>query len=304
MQTRTLYAGANRLTRHRLVPLDTPVASANARARVRRSACSRWNARWMSWLAGSGSIRSNSESATSLRRIRSNTSPIPAAIWWRAITRARSASAGTRGTPRPGQVREGGSWLIGMGMAAAIRGNTLACRLRRACIWGRTGVAVVPHGDDGYRHRQLHDPHPDRGGEMLGLPPGPGCACCCGRYGLPGGGGDRAAPSVPPVPARRYTWPATTCGASSQSLAGMDATVAQFEHGQITAQRPVGVRWRASLAPTASTPRARSGPARMAGQILAAILWRAFRRGRGRRRYGRSPAAPDARGVHSRADPE
>ena len=58
LQTRTLYAGDNRLTRHRLAPLDIPVAS-SMRAPERRSVFWRWNARWTNSPRSSTLIRSS-----------------------------------------------------------------------------------------------------------------------------------------------------------------------------------------------------------------------------------------------------
>ena len=62
--------------------------------------------------------------------------------------------------PKPGQVRDG-RWLVGMGVAAATRGNPLQPSKANVRL-DPDGIATVAHGHDRHRHRHLHHPDPDR----------------------------------------------------------------------------------------------------------------------------------------------
>jgi xanthine dehydrogenase YagR molybdenum-binding subunit len=122
-QTRSLYAGENRQTRHRLVPLDIPIASSM-----------RAPGEAVGLLALECAM---DELAEKLRidpidlRIRNEpgedpTKHIPYST--RNLVPCMKEGAErfgwSRRNPQPGQTREG-RWLIGMGMAAATRGNPL-----------------------------------------------------------------------------------------------------------------------------------------------------------------------------------
>jgi xanthine dehydrogenase YagR molybdenum-binding subunit len=122
-QTRTLYAGANRLTRHRLVPLDIPVASSM-----------RAPGEAVGMLALECAM---DELAEKLAidpielRIRNEPAEDPEKhIPYSSRHLIACLQEGARRfgwqarNPRPGQVRDG-NWLVGMGMAAATRGNPL-----------------------------------------------------------------------------------------------------------------------------------------------------------------------------------
>jgi xanthine dehydrogenase YagR molybdenum-binding subunit len=123
LQTRTLYAGANRLTRHRLVPLDIPVASSM-----------RAPGESVGLLALESAM---DELAEKLRidpielRIRNEPEEDPekhipySSRHLIACYREGAQRFGWQARhPVPGQVRDG-NWFVGMGVAAATRGNPL-----------------------------------------------------------------------------------------------------------------------------------------------------------------------------------
>jgi xanthine dehydrogenase YagR molybdenum-binding subunit len=123
LQTRTLYAGANRLTRHRLVPLDVPVASSM-----------RAPGEAVGLLALECAM---DELAEKLNldpielRIRNEPTEDPerhVPYSSRHLIPCFQAGARRFGWDkrqvRPGQVRDG-QWLVGIGVASATRGNPL-----------------------------------------------------------------------------------------------------------------------------------------------------------------------------------
>jgi xanthine dehydrogenase YagR molybdenum-binding subunit len=123
LQTRTLYAGPNRLTRHRLAPLDIPVAS---------------SMRAPGESVGLMAVEcAMDELAEKLNldpielRLRNEPSEDPE--WHIPYSSRHLVACMKEGARRfgwdkrnakPGQVRDG-QWLVGMGMAAATRGNPL-----------------------------------------------------------------------------------------------------------------------------------------------------------------------------------
>jgi xanthine dehydrogenase YagR molybdenum-binding subunit len=136
LQTRTLYAGANRLTRHRLASLDIPVASSM-----------RAPGEAVGLMALEGAM---DELAEKLDldpielRIRNEPSEDPEKhIPYSSRHLIACMQEGARRfgwdkrNPKPGQVRDG-RWLVGTGMAAATRGNPL--RLSKA------NVRLAPDG--------------------------------------------------------------------------------------------------------------------------------------------------------------
>jgi|tagenome__1003787_1003787.scaffolds.fasta_scaffold20968951_2 xanthine dehydrogenase YagR molybdenum-binding subunit len=123
LQTRTLYAGANRLTRHRQVPLDMPVASSmrapGEAVGLMALECA------MDELAD----KLNLDPIELRIRNEPNEDPekhIPYSS--RHLIPCMQEGARRFGwdkrNPKPGQVRDG-RWLVGIGMAAATRGNPL-----------------------------------------------------------------------------------------------------------------------------------------------------------------------------------
>ncbi|UPJ84824.1 xanthine dehydrogenase family protein molybdopterin-binding subunit (plasmid) [Bradyrhizobium sp. 183] len=123
LQTRSLYAGPNRLTRHRLVPLDIPVAS---------------SMRAPGEAVGLMALEcAMDELANKLRldpielRIRNEPAEDPEKhipYSSRHLVACMQEGARRFGWDKrnstPGQVRDG-RWLVGMGMSAATRGNPL-----------------------------------------------------------------------------------------------------------------------------------------------------------------------------------
>ena len=123
IQTRTLYAGANRLTRHRLVPLDIPVASSmrapGEAVGMLALECA------MDELAETLGIdpielRVRNEPAEDPEKH----IPYSSRHLIACLQEGARRFGWQERNPRPGQVRDG-NWLVGMGVAAATRGNPL-----------------------------------------------------------------------------------------------------------------------------------------------------------------------------------
>jgi xanthine dehydrogenase YagR molybdenum-binding subunit len=123
LQTRTLYAGPNRMTRHRLAPLDIPVASSmrapGESVGLMAIECA------MDELAEKLDLDPielrirNEPTEDPEKHIPYSSRHLIACIQ----EGARRFGWGKR-NPKPGQVRDG-RWLVGIGMAAATRGNPL-----------------------------------------------------------------------------------------------------------------------------------------------------------------------------------
>jgi xanthine dehydrogenase YagR molybdenum-binding subunit len=123
LQTRTLYAGPNRLTRHRLAPLDIPVAS-SMRAPGESVGL-------MALECAMDELAEKLNLDPIELRIRNEPSEDPEKhipFSSRHLIACMQEGARRIGwdkrNPKPGQVRDG-RWLVGMGMAAATRGNPL-----------------------------------------------------------------------------------------------------------------------------------------------------------------------------------
>jgi xanthine dehydrogenase YagR molybdenum-binding subunit len=228
-QTRTLYAGDNRLTRHRLVPLDAPIASAmrapGEAVGLLALECA------MDELASRLGVdpielRLRNEPKEDPER------HIPYSS--RHLVECYHAGAARFGwsarNPRPGQVREG-PWLIGMGMAAAIRGNSLAPSTASVHL-GPDGVAVVRMAmtDIGTGSYTILT---QIAAEMLGLPPGR-VRMLLGDTAYPAASGSGGSFGAASSGSALYVACDNLRGKLA-GLAGMDVTTAQFEHGQITA---------------------------------------------------------------------
>ena len=130
LQTRTLYAGANRLTRHRLAPLDIPVASS---MRAPGEAVG-----LMALECAMDELAENLNLDPIELRIRNEPSEDPEKhIPYSSRHLIPCMQEGARHfgwdkrNSKPGQVRDG-RWLVGIGMAAATRGNPL--RLSKANV--------------------------------------------------------------------------------------------------------------------------------------------------------------------------
>src|SRR6204780_686662 len=140
LQTRTLYAGDNRLTRHRLAPLDIPVAS-SMRAPGEATGLLALECA-MDELAEKLDLdpielrMRNEPTQDPERHI-----PYSSRHLIPCFQEGARRFGWDRRNPKPGQSRDG-RWLVGMGAAAATRGNPL--ELSKANVrLGPDGVAVV-----------------------------------------------------------------------------------------------------------------------------------------------------------------
>jgi xanthine dehydrogenase YagR molybdenum-binding subunit len=123
LQTRTLYAGPNRLTRHRLAPLDIPIASSmrapGESVGLMALECA------MDELAEKLGLDPvelrvrNEPSEDPEKHIPYSSRHLIACMQEGALR-----FGWDKRNPKPGQIRDG-QWLVGMGMAAATRGNPL-----------------------------------------------------------------------------------------------------------------------------------------------------------------------------------
>jgi xanthine dehydrogenase YagR molybdenum-binding subunit len=123
LQTRTLYAGANRLTRHRLAPLDIPVAS-SMRAPGESVGL-------MALECAMDELAEKLDLDPIELRIRNEPSedperhiPYSSRHLVACLQEGARRFGWDRRNAKPGQVRDG-HWLVGMGAAAATRGNPL-----------------------------------------------------------------------------------------------------------------------------------------------------------------------------------
>jgi xanthine dehydrogenase YagR molybdenum-binding subunit len=140
LQTRTLYAGPNRLTRHRLAALDIPVASS---MRAPGEAVG-----LMALECAMDELAEKLNLDPIELRIRNEPSEDPEKhIPYSSRHLIACMQEGARRfgwdkrNAKPGQVRDG-QWLVGVGMAAATRGNPL--RLSKANVrLGPDGIATV-----------------------------------------------------------------------------------------------------------------------------------------------------------------
>src|SRR3954468_23280034 len=136
LQTRTLYAGPNRLTRHRQVPLDIPVAS-SMRAPGESVGL-------MALECAMDELAEKLNLDPIELRIRNEPSEDPEKhIPYSSRHLIACMQEGARRfgwekrNAKPGQVRDG-RWLVGIGMAAATRGNPLRA--------SKASVALSPNG--------------------------------------------------------------------------------------------------------------------------------------------------------------
>jgi xanthine dehydrogenase YagR molybdenum-binding subunit len=137
LQTRTLYAGPNRLTRHRLAPLDIPVAS-SMRAPGESVGL-------MALECAMDELAEKLDLDPIELRVRNEPSEDPEKhIPYSSRHLIACMQEGGRRfgwekrNAKPGQIRDG-RWLVGMGMAAATRGNPLR--------FSRANVRLYPNGD-------------------------------------------------------------------------------------------------------------------------------------------------------------
>jgi xanthine dehydrogenase YagR molybdenum-binding subunit len=168
VQTRTLYAGANRLTRHRLVPLDIPVASS---MRAPGEAVG-----LLALECAMDELAERLELDPIELRVRNEPNEDPerhVPYSSRHLVACLQQGAQQFGwaarSPKPGQVRDG-RWLVGMGVAASTRGNPLQ-RSTASVRLGPDGVLTVRMAmtDIGTGTYTILT---QIAADMLGLPPG------------------------------------------------------------------------------------------------------------------------------------
>ena len=227
IQTRTLYAGANRLTRHRLAPLDIPVASSM-----------RAPGEAVGLLALECAMDELSEKLNldpiELRVRNEPTEDPEKHIPYSSRHLIACLQEGARRfgwnnrNPRPGQIRDG-RWLVGMGVAAATRGNPLLL-----------SKANVRLGPDGFATVRMAMTDIGTGtytiltqiaAEMLGLPP-ERVRVEIGDTNFPeasGSGGSFGAASS----GSALFEACNTLRAKLAQIAGMDPETARFANGRI-----------------------------------------------------------------------
>jgi xanthine dehydrogenase YagR molybdenum-binding subunit len=140
LQTRTLYAGPNRLTRHRLAPLDIPVAS-SMRAPGESVGL-------MALECAMDELAEKLNLDPIELRIRNEPTedpekhiPYSSRHLIACMQEGARRFAWHKRNAKPGQVRDG-HWLVGMGMAAATRGNPLQ-RSKANVRLNPDGTAIV-----------------------------------------------------------------------------------------------------------------------------------------------------------------
>ncbi len=166
--TRTLYAGANRLTRHKLVPLDIPVASSmrapgEAVGLLALECAMDELAEKLALDPIELRVRNEPTEDPEKHIPYSSRHLIP------CLQEGARRFGWSRRNAKPGQARDG-RWLVGMGVAAASRGNPLQ-KSSASVRLGPDGVAVVRMAmtDIGTGTYTILT---QIAAEMLGLPPG------------------------------------------------------------------------------------------------------------------------------------
>ena len=229
VQTRTLYAGANRLTRHKLVPLDIPVAAAM-----------RAPGEAVGLLALESAMDELAEKLAldpiELRVRNEPTEDPERHVPYSSRHLISCLQEGARRfgwdkrSAKPAQVQDG-RWLVGLGVAAATRGNPLRRSTANVRL-GPDGIAVVRMAmtDIGTGTYTILT---QIAAEMLGLPPGQ-ARVELGDTDFPyasGSGGSFGAASS----GSALFDACMTLRAKLARAAGMDPDTASFANGRIEA---------------------------------------------------------------------
>jgi xanthine dehydrogenase YagR molybdenum-binding subunit len=229
LQTRTLYAGANRLTRHRLAPLDVPVASSM-----------RAPGEAVGLLALECAM---DELAEKLRidpielRIRNEPAedpekhiPYSSRHLIACVQEGARRFGWTARQPKPGQVRDG-RWLVGIGVAAATRGNPLQPSKANVRL-GPDGIAIVRMAmtDIGTGTYTILT---QIAAEMLGLPAGQ-IRMELGDTAFPMAAGSGGSFGAASSGSALYD-ACMTLRTKLAQAAGMDPATARFAEGRVTA---------------------------------------------------------------------
>jgi xanthine dehydrogenase YagR molybdenum-binding subunit len=227
LQTRTLYAGANRLTRHRLVPLDIPVASSmrapgEATGLLALECAMDELAEQLNLDPIELRIRNEPREDPEKYVPYSSRHLIP------CLREGAQRFGWDKRNSKPAQVRDG-SWLVGMGVSAATRGNPL-----------QPSKANVRLGADGFATVTMAMTDIGTGtytilaqiaAEMIGLPP-ERVHVELGDTNLPqasGSGGSFGAASS----GSALFDACNNLRAKLARIAGMDPAAARFADGQI-----------------------------------------------------------------------
>src|SRR5882724_10434086 len=227
LQTRTLNAGANRLTRHRLAPLDIPVASSmrapGEAVGLLALECA------MDELAEKLDLdpielRARNEPTVGPEQH----IPYSSRHLIACLQEGARRFGWDRRNPKPSQVRDG-RWLVGMGMAAATRGNPLLLSKANVRL-GPDGFATVRMAmtDIGTGNYTILT---QIAAEMLGLPP-ERIRVELGDTSFPqasGSGGSFGAASC----GSALFDACNTLRAKLAQIAGMDPDTAHFASGRI-----------------------------------------------------------------------
>src|SRR5882757_5869230 len=123
LQTRTLYAGANRLTRHRLAPLDIPIAS-SMRAPGESVGLMALECAMDELAEKLGLDPVELRVRNEPREDPEKHIPYSSRHLIACMQEGARRFEWDKRNPKPGQIRDG-RWLVGIGMAAATRGNPL-----------------------------------------------------------------------------------------------------------------------------------------------------------------------------------
>jgi len=229
LQTRTLYAGANRLTRHRLAPLDIPVASS---MRAPGEAVG-----LLALECAMDELAEKLELDPIELRVRNEPTEDPERhIPYSSRHLIACFQEGARRfgwdkrNPKPSQVRNG-RWLVGMGVAAATRGNPLQP--------SKANVRLAPDGFVTVRMAMTdigtgsYTILTQIAAELLGLPP-ERIRMELGDTSFPqasGSGGSFGAASS----GSALFEACNTLRAKLAGIAGMDPNTAHFANGRIAA---------------------------------------------------------------------
>jgi xanthine dehydrogenase YagR molybdenum-binding subunit len=229
LQTRTLYAGANRLTRHRLAPLDIPIASSmRAPGEAVGMLALECAMDELATKVGMDPIElrvRNEPTEDPERHV-----PYSSRHLIPCFQEGARRFGWDKRNPKPGQVRDG-RWLVGMGVAASTRGNPLLLSKANVRL-GPDGFAVVRMAmtDIG---TGTYTVLTQIAAEMLGLPP-ERIRMELGDTSFPQASGSGGSFGAASSGSALFDACHTLRGKLAR-IAGMDPTTARFANGRIAA---------------------------------------------------------------------
>ena len=303
MQTRTLYAGANRLTRHRLAPLDIPVASSMRAPGEAVGLLALESA--MDELADRLNLDPielrvrNEPSEDPERHVPYSSRHLIACLQQGA---QHFGWASRRSTGGPARVRGWTLKLVGMGVAVGDTRQPTCSAPRPPCAWTPNGVATW------CAWRMLTDIGTGTytiltqiAAEMLGLPPSL-VRVEIGDTAFPAAAGSGG--SIGAASSGSALFDACDrLRAKLASSAGLDPGTAVFANGRIEG----GGQSRALTDLVGhqgmDADGSKSNRAKHAQGFFSAVLWSALRQGRRRCRHRRDPGEAHAGGLYRRPHP-